>query len=124
MVRGPPAENHQVGARRQTGQRPARMAVDKEWTAIRLALRSAASSNAKVREAVFSRSPMPMPTCLRPDSAGSRTTTTGHGAWVAAYPLTDPRTMAANAPTPREPTTSISAPDPLAVTASAGGPSR
>jgi hypothetical protein len=42
---------------------------------------------------------------------------------VAAYRLTDPRTIAANAPTPREPTTNISAPDPLAVTASPGGPS-
>ncbi len=43
---------------------------------------------------------------------------------MAAYRLTEPRIIAANAPTPREPTTSISAPDPAAVTASAGPPSR
>ena len=42
----------------------------------------------------------------------------------AAHRLTEPRIMAVNAPTPREPTTSMSAPDPLAVTASAGAPSR
>ena len=29
VVRGPPAEHHQVGAGRQAGQRPARVAVDK-----------------------------------------------------------------------------------------------
>ena len=93
--------------------------------ATRLALRRAASSNAKVSAAVLpSRPPMPTPTwrCAAPIS--SRTTTTGLDAWVAAYRLTEPRIIAANAPTPREPTTSISAPDPAAVTASAGPPCR
>src|SRR5689334_10178412 len=41
---------------------------------------------------------------------------------MAAYLLTDPSIIAANPPEPRAPTTSISAPEPLWVTASAGGP--
>ena len=97
--------------------------VCQAWMATRLALRRAASSNAKVSAAALpSRPPMPTPTwrCAAPIS--SRTTTTGLDAWVAAYRLTEPRIIAANAPTPREPTTSISAPDPASVTASAGPP--
>src|ERR1700722_6491726 len=86
-----------------------------------LALRRAASSNAKVSAAVLpSRPPMPIPTCRCAAPISSRTTTTGLDAWVAAYRLTEPRIIAANAPTPREPTNSISAPDTAAVTASAG----
>ena len=49
-------------------------------------------------------------------------TTTGQAAWAAAYRLTDPSVSAVNAPAPREPTTSIDAPDPLSATAWAGGP--
>jgi hypothetical protein len=53
---------------------------------------------------------------------GSRKTTTGQGAWAAAYRLTEPRISAVNAPIPREPTTSIEAPDPASATAWAGDP--
>ena len=41
---------------------------------------------------------------------------------MAAYLLTEPSSIAANPPDPRAPTTSMSAPAPLSVTASAGGP--
>ena len=47
---------------------------------------------------------------------------TGVDAWLAAYRLTEPSSRAVNAPVPREPSTSISAPDPLSVTACAVGP--
>ena len=88
-------------------------------------MRKLASSNAKdSAAALLSGSPMPTATCRGAAVVSSRTTTTGHGAWVAAYRLTDPRISALNAPTPREPTTSISAPDPLSATAWAGAPGR
>jgi hypothetical protein len=41
---------------------------------------------------------------------------------MAAYLLTEPSSIAANPPAPRAPTTSMSAPEPLAVTVTAGGP--
>ena len=52
----------------------------------------------------------------------SRTTTTGQGAQVATYRLTEPSIIAANPPAPRAPTTSMEAPEPLSATATAGGP--
>ena len=52
----------------------------------------------------------------------SRTTTTGHAAWAAAYLLTEPSTIAAKPPAPRAPTTSMDASAPLSTIASAGGP--
>ena len=65
-----------------------------------------------------------MPTAISRCTAmlSSRTTTTGQGARVAAYLLTEPSTIAANPPAPRAPTTSMDAPAPLSATASAGGP--
>jgi hypothetical protein len=54
--------------------------------------------------------------------AARRATITGHAARIAAYRLTDPRTIAANPPAPRAPTTSMAAPEPQAATARAGGP--
>ena len=93
------------------------------WTASRLAWRALASSNAKVSEsAQWSRSPMPITTCRWVAAVSSRTTTTGPDAWLAAYRLTEPSTIAVKAPRPREPTTSISAPAPASVTAWAGCP--
>jgi hypothetical protein len=50
----------------------------------------------------------------------SRTTTTGHAAWIAAYRLTEPSTIAVNGPLPREPTTSNWASSPQSVTATGG----
>jgi len=83
-------------------------------TASRAALRTVASSNAKVSEvALLSGSPMPTATWRRAPPVSSRTTTTGQDAWMAAYRLTDPSSSAVNAPAPRDPTTSISAPEPL-----------
>ena len=48
-------------------------------------------------------------------------TTTGQDAWLATYRLTEPSSRAVNAPRPREPSTSISAPEPR-VTASSTDP--
>ena len=91
-------------------------------TAIRLACRSAASSNANVSAA-----PHPVADADRDrgrtGSLSALMTATGQGAWVATYLLTDPSSSAPNAPPPRDPTTSISAPAPLSATASAGWPS-
>src|SRR3984885_12070800 len=93
------------------------------WMTVRLAFRRAASSKANVRaSAQLSRSPMPTPTRCCGDGGTSRTTTTGQDAWLETYRLTEPKTSAVNAPAPREPTTSMSAPDPLSATARAGGP--
>ena len=84
-------------------------------------MRSAASSNAKASAAELSAgSPMPTPICGCAAVVCSRTTTTGQAAWEAAYRLTDPRISAVNAPMPREPTTSIEAPDPASVIALRG----
>ena len=65
-----------------------------------------------------------MPTAISRCTAmlSSRTTTTGHGARVATYLLTEPSTIAAKPPAPRAPTTSMDASAPLSATASAGGP--
>ena len=52
----------------------------------------------------------------------SRTTATGQRAWVAAYLLTEPSSIAAKPPAPREPTTSMAAPDASSASARAGGP--
>jgi hypothetical protein len=61
------------------------------WTAIRLARRTLAPSNAKVSEsAQASRSPMPMPTCRCTGAVWPRRITTGQDARAAAYRLTDP----------------------------------
>ena len=65
-----------------------------------------------------------MPTVISRCTAmlSSRTTTTGHGARVAAYLLTEPSIIAAKPPAPRAPTTSMDASEPLSATAKAGGP--
>ncbi len=52
----------------------------------------------------------------------SRATTTGQGACMAAYRLTEPSAMAPNPPPPRAPTTSMAAPAALAISAVAGAP--
>ncbi len=80
--------------------------------ACRLACRRLASSSANA--SVSGSSPVsPMPTPISPCVAGlaSLVTTTGEEAWLAAYRLTEPSSRAVNAPVPREPSTSISAPD-------------
>ena len=92
-------------------------------TATRVAPRSAASSNANSRVALASygwRTPTATSRCTA--LVSSLTTTTGQEACMAAYLLTEPSSIAANPPAPRAPTTSISAPEPLLVTISAGGP--
>ena len=92
-------------------------------TACRLACRRLASSSAKAsasRQLSVSATPTPMSPCGAGGS--SRMTTTGLDAWLAAYRLTEPSSRAVNAPVPREPSTSISAPAPLSVTACAVGP--
>ena len=66
--------------------------------------------------------PMPMPTCWWAAAISPQITTTGQDAWVVAYRLTDPSAIGPNAPAPWAPRTSIDAPDPLSVTACAGGP--
>ena len=98
--------------------------VCQAWIATTLAFRSAASPKAKSSAAAQypGRRRRRRPAGARPrrllahhhDRAGRV------GGRVAA---TDPRTIAANAPVPREPTTSIEAPDPASVIASAGDPS-
>lgn len=50
------------------------------------------------------------PEPLPPSSPTSRTTVTGHGAWLTQWSLTDPRSIPVNPPCPRLPTTSIDAP--------------
>ena len=85
--------------------------------------RRLASSNAKVSASPqLSRSATPTPTSPCGLGGSSRMTTTGQDAWLAAYRLTEPSSRAVNAPMPREPSTSISAPAPHSVTACAAGP--
>ena len=73
------------------------------------------------RSALASRSPMPMPISWWIAAVSPRTTTTGQDAWAPAYQLTDPSAIEPRAPVPWAPRTSIDAPDPLPVTACAGG---
>jgi len=65
-----------------------------------------------------------MPTAISRCTAvvSSRTTTTGQGAQVATYRLTEPSIIAANPPAPRAPTTRTEASEPQSATATAGGP--